>query len=98
MDPDVCLATCLDDTLPTADRNEAALALRGWLLRGGFPPGAWIVEQAGVTKRRKLQPTGRCRLFLQKQGPYWVIVYTGDLYNAPYVWRLRAKHPGKEKE
>lgn len=92
MDPDEALRICLDPSRPEDERHDAGLALQGWLRRGGFPPGAWIVEEAGVTGRQRLYPGSRCRLFLERHDRHWAIVYTGssDLPRA-MVWRLRAK-------
>ena len=92
MDPDEALRVCLCPSYSDDERHDAGLALQNWLRRGGFVPGEWIVEEAGVTRRQRLYPGSRCRLFLEKHGRHWAIVWTGST-DSPraVVWRLRAK-------
>ncbi len=86
MDPDAALATALTAT-DSADRSDATIALRGWLVRGGFPPREAVVRDAGIDRRMPL-PCSHGKIYLERYRDGWCITI-GHPDGTRVFYRLR---------
>lgn len=85
MDPDEALRNALSS--PDQDeRQQAAVALHGWLTRGGFPPSEKIVRECGIDRRVPL--LNDRTMYLERYRSGWMIGYRPYMCPHTYV-RLR---------